>query len=284
MATTLDLSAVGSRSEPYVVSWTAEDAILYALSVGAGQDDPLAELDLTTQNSEGIDQQVLPTFAIWPGQGGLANRLPFGTFDRAALVHAEQGLRVHRPLPPAGTARATASLDGIYDKGSGALVVMSVMASDVEDDMPLWSSRLGYFVRGAGGFGGDRGPSVSWSGPQRDPDRVVAVSTRPDQALLYRLNGDLNSLHADPVFARRAGFGRPILHGLCSYGAVARVLTRALLDGDQTRLQTISARFSKPVYPGEKLEVQVWHTEGGADFRAVVEDRVVLDRGVLGFR
>jgi acyl dehydratase len=279
----LDLSAVGRCSDPYDVSWTPEQAILYALGVGAGQDDPALELELTTQNTASVTQQVLPTFAIVLGQTGLVRRLPFGSYDRGALVHAEQALEMYQPLRPAGEARLTGRLEGIYDKGSGALVEMTVRAVDRATSQPLWTSKLGYFIRGAGGFGGDKGPGVGWEQPDTEPDDVVTVRTRPDLALLYRLSGDFNPLHADPAFARRAGFERPILHGLCTYGLVARILARQLCGNDQSRVRGISARFSKPVYPGEEMRLLVW--EHGRDqdrvaFRLLGADgRTVLDRG-----
>ncbi|MER7684961.1 MaoC/PaaZ C-terminal domain-containing protein [Streptomyces sp. NPDC097610] len=288
MAASFNLEEVGRRSDPYDVVWTPEQAILYALGVGAGQDDPQDELSLTTQDSEGMPQEVLPTFAVWISQAGIGKRVPFGTYDRGTLVHAEQSLRLHRPLPPSGSARATAVLEGIYDKGSGALVDISVEAVDPVTSELLWVSRLGYFIRGAGGFGGPRGPQTSTaetgstSIPERPMDTEVRTSTRPDQALLYRLSGDFNPLHSDPAFARRAGFERPILHGLCTYGVIARTLTRTELGGDQTRFREISARFSKPVLPGEQLRTEVWREPGELAFRTHGEDgRIVLDRGRL---
>jgi acyl dehydratase len=289
-ATGVDLSAVGTSSDPYHVSWTAEQAILYALGVGAGQDDPLLELHLTTQNCEGVTQQVLPTYAVVLGQTGLGRRLPFGRYDRGALVHAAQALEVYRPLPAAGEARLVARLEGIYDKGSGALVEMAVEAADPLSAEPLWASRLSYFVRGSGGFGGDRGPTTDWHQPLAEPDEVLAVRTRADQALLYRLSGDLNPLHVDPSFAGRAGFSRPILHGLCTYGFAVRVLARHLCGGDQGRVRAVNARFSKPACPGEELKLHVWRRQVGPSGRSEAAflafggvGRTVLDRGTFSY-
>ena len=282
MATALDLAAVGRTTEPYEVRWTAEQGLLYALGVGAGQADALAELQLTTQNTLGHPQQVLPAFAVVLGQTGLGARLPFGSYERGALVHAEQSLAVNEPLPIDGAASVVATLDGIFDKGSGALVTMSLHARDVMDGHALWTSSLGYFIRGAGGFGGDRGPGTEWVEPDGTPD-VIEVSTRMDQALLYRMNGDFNPLHSDPAFAKKAGFPRPILHGLCTYGIAGRVLAAHLCQGDQSRVRGIAARFSRPVFPGDRLSVQVWPGDSHALFRVLGPDgETVLDRGRFG--
>lgn len=289
MGANLDLAAVGRSTAPYDVQWSSKQAMLYALGVGAGQADPLAELHLTTDNTAGVQQQVVQTFAVVLGQTGVGARLPFGTYDRGALVHASQALTVHEPLAASGRACAQARIDGIYDKGRGALVTMSVRASHPADGRPLWTSELGYYVRGAGGFGGDRGPGGDAAGSEGAPDFEFQTSTRQDQALLYRLSGDLNPLHSDPAFAARAGFARPILHGLCTYGVVARELARRLCDGDQTRARSVAVRFSKPVFPGDELTVHVWHVAatdglGAVGFRSVGPDgESVLDRGLFTF-
>lgn len=277
----MNLDAVGSQSEPYDVSWSADETSLYALAVGVGHDDPLSELHLSTEGS-GRDQQVLPTFALWLSQQGITRRMPIGTFERSALVHAEQSLTVPNPLPTSGRGTATAHLDGIYDKRSGALARISIDVVDSDSGVNLWTSRLGYFVRGAGGFGGESVQADPWSAADRPADRTFDATTWPGQALLYRLTGDRNPLHSDPEYARRAGFDRPILHGLCTYGVVARSLMQHLADGDQARFRSLDARFSKPVYPGATLSIEVWDDEDGHLFRVSgAGGAVVLDRGRL---
>jgi acyl dehydratase len=201
------------------------------------------------------------------------------------LVHAEQAFELHRPLPPAGTARTTSKVTGIYDKGSGALVVSESVAVLPETGEPLVTARSSAFIRGEGGFGGDQGPRAAWQEPSRAPDHQVTYSTRPEQALLYRLSGDRNPLHSDPAFAARAGFPRPILHGLCTYGVTGRALLHTLADSDPARFAAMSGRFSAPVFPGEPLTVSIWADGDTAAFRTTKADgTIVLDRGTVRVR
>jgi acyl dehydratase len=282
----LDHSLIGAASEPHERSWTSTDALLYAVAVGAGLGDPLRELEFTTENSAGIEQKVLPTFGVLVARGAAGRSL--GSFDRAMLVHAEQAFELHRPLPAAGTARTTSTVTGIYDKGSGALVVTESAAVDAESGDPLVTSRSSAFIRGEGGFGGERGPQdggEQWERPGRDPDLRVEQPTRPEQALLYRLTGDRNPLHTDPRFAARGGFDRPILHGMCTYGITGRALLHALCDSDPARFGSMSARFTRPVLPGETLVVSIWQDDGGAIFQTTKKDgTVVIDRGRMRVR
>jgi acyl dehydratase len=277
----LDLDAVGRASETVEHTWTADDALLYALGVGAGQDDPLAELALTTENTAEVQQQVLPTFAVVLAQFRGGPRVPVGDYDKANVVHAEQSVSVRRPLPVAGRLRVRSQVVGIFDKGSGALTVTETSGWLPEDpqDRPTVTTRSSAFIRGEGGFG-IRQEADPWSRPERAPDLVLHYSTRPDQALLYRLSGDRNPLHTDPAFAARGGFARPILHGMCTYGVTARVLLAALAGGDPTRFRSMAGRFSKPVYPGDSLRADVWMEAGVATFqvRDAAGDQV-LDRG-----
>ncbi len=174
------------------------------------------------------------------------------------LVHAEQSIELHKPLPVEGTLRTSAMVTGMFDKGSGALIQTENKAVDAATGEPLVTTRGGTFVRGEGGFGGDRGTSDPWELPNRAPDHKVTQQTRPEQALLYRLSGDRNPLHADPAFAARGGFSRPILHGLCTYGITGRVLLHELCGSDPARFASMSGRFSRPVLPGESLVVSIW--------------------------
>jgi acyl dehydratase len=277
----LDLGAVGRVSDIVEHSWTSDDTLLYALGVGAGQQDPLEELAFTTENTAGVPQLVLPTFALILTQFRGGTDIPIGDYDPALLVHAEQALAMSRPLPPAGTIRVQSKVTGIWDKGSGALMVMETAGwlHDDPADAPSVTVRSSAFIKGSGGFG-VRQPADPWEEPAGKPDVILTVGTRPDQALLYRLAGDRNPLHTDPAFAARGGFARPILHGLCTYGSVARVLLHALANGDPARFREMSGRFSKPVFPGESFSVEVWTEGPRASFRVLdSSDDVVLSRG-----
>lgn len=276
--------AVGTRSEAGTRSWTSKDALLYALGVGAGSLDPVgSELEFTTENSKDVTQRVLPTMPVVLGAGGnvLAE---LGPFNWAMLLHAEQGIELHRELPVEGTLEASSEIAAIHDKGKGALVVLEAKAKLVDDGTPLFTSRTSLFIRGEGGFGGDRGPSVKREPPDRAPDHRVVYATRADQALLYRLNGDRNPLHSDPSFAKLAGFDKPILHGLCTYGFTGRALLHTLCGSDPARFHAMDARFSSPVFPGEELTIEMWVDDGEATFQTRGGDgRVVLSAGRLRF-
>ena len=282
----LDHSLIGRAGEPVEQSWTSTDALLYALGVGAGQEDPLAELQLTTENSQDITQQAVPSYAVViaqnAGRRGGGRRL--GDFDPAMLVHAEQSVLLHRPLPVEGTATVSSTVTGIYDKGSGALIATEARAY-AGDGEPLATSTASVFIRGEGGFGGDRGPAASWQRPDRDPDHAVVAAARRDQALLYRLCGDRNPLHSDPKFAARAGFPAPILHGMCTYGITCRLLVAATCGGDPSRFRAMSGRFSKPVFPGDILTVTIWLDGDAGRFQTTRQDGVVvLDHGTYELR
>jgi acyl dehydratase len=201
------------------------------------------------------------------------------------VVHGEQSVELHGPLPVAGTVESVTTITGIYDKGSAAVVVTASTATDTATRQPLWTTTSSLFIRGEGGWGGDRGPSSPPGVPDRDPDHTTTYSTRPDQALIYRLSGDRNPLHADPKFAAMGGFDRPILHGLCTFGFTGRALLHTLCGSDPDRFGSMAARFSKPVYPGEDLTVAMWVTgENSAMFRTTAGGGVVIDAGRLEFR
>lgn len=279
--------AVGTVGEPTMSSWTSKDCLLYALGVGAGSLDASEELAFTTENSKGIDQQVLPTFAVVAGAGGGGGSVlrSIGTFNFAMLVHGEQAVTLHQPLPVEGSVRTTGKIAGIYDKGSGAVVAIESTSVDSATDKPMFSTRSSIFIRGEGGWGGDRGPSGKTNvAPDRAPDHQVSYPTRQDQALLYRLSGDRNPLHSDPSFAQMGGFDRPILHGLCTYGFTGRALLHTLCGSDPARFTSMDARFSKPVMPGDTLTVSMWVDGSRAIFQTARQDgTVVLDNGLLVF-
>jgi acyl dehydratase len=280
----LNHSLVGEPGEPLPRSWTSTDTILYALGVGAGSDDALSELAFTTENTQGVNQQVLPTFAVLAAQarGGRARRL--GEFDPARLVHAEQSFELHRPLPVSAEVTVTSTITSILDKGKGALMTTRSEAVDAGGQL-LVTAQSGVFIGGEGGFGGERGAPSTWQRPDRPPDEKVTYTTRPDQALLYRLSGDRNPLHSDPSFARRGGFDRPILHGLCTYGFTGRALLHALCGSDPARMHSMSGRFSRPVLPGQTLTISIWvDADGEARFQTATEDgTVVIDHGLTRY-
>jgi acyl dehydratase len=277
--------AVGETSEPSEGSWTSKDCLIYALGVGAGVLDPTGfELEFTTENSQDTEQKVLPTFpVVVPGGGSVFSKI--GEFNPAMLVHGEQSVTLHGPLPVEGTVSSVSRITGIYDKGSGAVVASENVATDTRTGQPLYTTTTSAFIRGEGGFGGDRGPSGKVEFPERQADHSVTYQTRPDQALLYRLSGDRNPLHSDPKFAAMGGFDRPILHGLCSFGFTGRALLHTLCGSDPARFVSMAARFSKPVLPGQALTVSMWVTgDGEALFRTSTDSGVVIDGGQLTFQ
>jgi acyl dehydratase len=272
---------VGTSSDAVEFSWTADDVMLYALAVGAGQGDPLEDLQFTTENTAGTPLQVLPAFANIVTRGATVD---LGAIDRSRLVHAEQSFRLHTPLPVTGHARTVATVTAVEDKGRGALVRTEAHATDAATGEPMITSVQTLFVGGEGGFGGPRGASAPSEVPERTPDHRVVVGTRPEQALLYRLTGDRNPLHSDPAFAHRGGFSRPILHGMCTYGVVARAVLRTVAGNDPDRVLGMTARFTRPVLPGDEMTVDLWADDAGAHFRTTRGDDVVLDRGRLDLR
>lgn len=276
---TLNLAASGTEWQSGQRSWTSAEASLYALGVGAGAQDPLRELEFTTENSHGVPQRVLPTFAVVVGgQGGGPD---LGDFDLARLLHAEQSVTLHGALPPSATVRSRGRLAGFYDKGADALIVLESETTDAATGRLIAESRTSLFVRGEGGFGGPRGTSEPWRAPDRPADHLVTYQTRADQALLYRLSGDRNPLHSDPWLAAQAGFDRPILHGLCTYGFTGRALLHAACGSDPARFHHLRARFSAPVRPGQSLDVHIWDEGDTWLFQTKVGNTVVLDRGVF---
>jgi len=251
---------IGAEGAPVTHSWDSKDALLYAVGVGAGID----ELAFTTENSHDTPQRVLPTFAAVIGAGVSSAVAAIGPFDFAMLVHGEQSFVQHREIPVAGSLTATGRITGIWDKGSGAAISVEGQCVDDASGEPLLTVGSTIFIRGEGGWGGDRGPSGDRNAaPDRAPDHTVSYRTRPDQALTYRLSGDRNPLHSDPWFAQLAGFDRPILHGLCTYGFTGRALLHTLCGSDPSRFRSMEARFASPVFPGEELTIDMWVTDAG---------------------
>jgi 3-hydroxyacyl-CoA dehydrogenase/3a,7a,12a-trihydroxy-5b-cholest-24-enoyl-CoA hydratase len=281
------LSAVGYEFEPRTQTYDQGDLSLYALSVGAAADplDP-AELKFVYELSrDGF--AALPTYAVtfpfsllWQ-----ITNVPGLRFNPALLLHGEQYLELKRPLPTKAMVTNTARIAAIYDKGSGALVLLDVNTRD-EAGEELAFNRVSLFIRGLGGFGGERGPSTAAAPPpDRAPDAVHRDKTSDNQALLYRLSsGDRNPLHADPAFAAAGGFDRPILHGLCTFGYAGRAVLRHFAGNDPTRLKSIRARFSKHVFPGETIVTEMWRDDDGHilfQSKAAERDEIVLSNGVV---
>lgn len=276
----LDESLVGVPSDPARRTWGSKDALLYAVGVGAGQDHTLHELPFVTENSAQVDQRVLPTFAVLATQAPSGRKL--GNFDPAMLVHAEQSFHIDGLLPVDGDVQVTSRVVSMQDKGSGALVVVEADAVDSVTGAPVASTRSSMFIRGETVGGGRASSPEVAPMPSGAPDAKVTYATRPEQALVYRLSGDRNPLHSDPSFAARAGFDRPILHGLCTYGITGRALLHELCGSDPARLRSMEGRFTKPVRPGQDLTVSIWNTADGTRFRTELSDgTVVIDRGTV---
>ena len=208
-----------------------------------------------------------------------------GTFNPALLVHGQQAITLHKALPVNGSASMQGRVVAMYDKGKAAVVVTETVATDLADGQPMFTNVSSVFIRGEGGWGGDRGPSGPQNvPPERAPDHEVTYQTSPDQALVYRLSGDRNPLHSDPSFAAMGGFERPILHGLCTYGFTGRALLHTLCGSDASRFRHIEGRFTSPVVPGEALDGgDVGDRRWCAVFTTSVGDRVVIDQGLLRF-
>ncbi|MCT9087929.1 MaoC/PaaZ C-terminal domain-containing protein [Streptomyces sp. ASQP_92] len=263
--------AVAAEPRSTEIAWDHKDVQLYHLGLGAGvpATDP-DELRYTLESR----LHVLPSFATVAGAGmGVVGGLsaPGIDVDLAAVLHGGQAITLHRPLPVAGRATSTSKVAAVYDKGKAAILVLRTEAADA--DGPLWTSDAQIFVRGEGGFGGDRGPSARVEQPDRAPDQVVERPVREEQALLYRLSGDWNPLHADPDFAKLAGFDRPILHGLCTYGMTLKAVVDTLLDGDVTRVRSYATRFTGVVFPGETLRIRMWSGPGRVQVSVTAVER-----------
>jgi acyl dehydratase len=254
----INLDVIGKPTEAMEHVYTWRDTVLYALGVGATLPD---ELDVL---SEFDGPNVLPTFAVVPSFSALIKVCSTLGANMAMVVHGEQTIRLHRPIPPSGNLRTIAEVTAIYDKGKGAVAVVEARTVDASG-APLFDNVFSIFVRGAGGFGGDRGPeAANLEPPDRPADFVITEQTSASQAALYRLSGDLNPLHISPSMAKAVGFDKPILHGLCTYGFAGRAIIRAACGGDVSKLRSFSARFSAPVMPGDALTTSGWRSADGS--------------------
>jgi acyl dehydratase len=257
------------------------DAILYALGVGAGLDPELDELAFLYEPR----LQVLPTMALVLGTPGFWPMDPRSGLDWINILHGEQRLTLFRPLDPADTLVGETRVTDIADKGAGkSALVRAVKTLKSLGGTVVAEATETWVVRKAGGFGGikalldDPLPTV----PDRDPDYTITLPTSVTQAATYRLSGDRNPLHIDPEHARRAGFDRPMLHGLSTMGLASRALIHSVCGGDANRLSSIAARFTAPVYPGEAITTEIWQIGPTLHFRASISERalVVIDHGI----
>jgi len=260
--------ALGAELEPVEFSWVSSDVQLYNLALGAGR-DPMdsRELRYLTDGTP----QVLPTFssvaASFHATEAPTVSFPGIEIELSRVLHASEAVTVPAPLPASGAGRAVTRITEIWDKGKAAVIFNETTVAD-SSGKTLWTVKRSIFARGEGGFGGERGPSTSAETPERAADFEIDIPVLPQQALLYRLCGDRNPLHSDPEFAAAAGFPRPILHGLCTYGMTCKALVDTVLDADTTRVGSYGARFAGVVYPGETLRASVW--QDGDRLRAVV--------------
>lgn len=266
----VDPRVLGTRFEPYELDYDERDTILYALGVGAGREpeelDYVYERDLVALPTQPV-VSVSRIFMAMTGVLGIA-----GT----ARVHGEQRLVLHRPVPPRGRISVEATVTGVWDKGSGAVIDVEVpLAVDGE---PLATTTFASFVRGGGGFGGERGGGLQVAVPEAPPAAVVLDEMSWNQALVYRLTGDLNPLHVDPAYAEESGFARPIMHGLCSYGFAVRMAMKGLGWLRPDRIAEVNCRFVTPVYPGQDLRLEVWEPRRGRVYaRLLAGGSVAID-------
>ena len=266
--------AIGARLPDRTFSWDSSDVLLYHLAIGAAS-EPGAHRSPAALRYTLDDEhlQVLPSFGIVAPTFHETDPppldLPGCDIDLAQVVHGSQAVEVARPLPTSGSATLSTRITDVWDKGRAAVIWQEGTATDA-DGTELWKARSSIFVRGEGGWGGDRGSSTKVELPDREPGLDTTYDVTPHQALLYRLCGDRNPLHADPEFAKAAGFPAPILHGLCSYGIVLRTVTDGLLDGDASRVRGFDARFAGVVFPGETIRIRAWHTDGTITVSATV--------------
>ncbi|MDE5458632.1 3-alpha,7-alpha,12-alpha-trihydroxy-5-beta-cholest-24-enoyl-CoA hydratase [Bradyrhizobium sp. CSA112] len=263
-----------TEAAPY--SWSNREVMLYALGIGMGT-DPRNERELQFVNEAFATPKplkVVPTFAsvcVWGARPGVIH------LNRFMVVDGERDITFHKPMPVAASVTADARVRGVYDKGKekGAIIQNEIVVRDGDRDIATIVSST--FAKADGGFGGpSEGMPEPHQVPRRAPDRSIDIPIRPDQALLYRLSGDRNPLHSDPEFARRAGFPKPILHGMCTYGLTCRAVLQTYADYDPSAFQRHRVRFSAPVFPGETITVSLWKDGNSISFEAHVRERQVI--------
>jgi acyl dehydratase len=263
----IDKQSVGWETPTIEFDYTWRDAVIYALGVGA---TPSTELDYLY---EGRGPKVLPTFCTIPTFAAFDALVDRIGCDRSGMVHHSQGMELFKPLRPSGKLTVMGRVDGLYDLKRMAMSVFIIEAHDEEGDLIIRGDVTLLLLKD-GGFGGERPPrSPRAQPPERTPDFEARERVAPTQALLYRLSGDYNPLHADPDFAAKVGFERPILHGLCTFGYAGRALVAHACGGDPRRLSSFRGQFAKPVFPGDTLVVRGWNEDGGTAITVSTEER-----------
>jgi acyl dehydratase len=271
------LMSTSVLDEPY--EYTEKDTMLYAIGVGFGS-DPVDQHELHYVS----ELRALRTVPSMASMVVPANMLDDSGWDRGKVLHCEQRLELYRPLPPSASMLTNHRVVGVYDHGTdrGARILIESEARLASDETVLFTLGSTLLARGDGGFGGPTGTGVALHKlPEREPDLRCDLPTRPDQALIFRLSGDFNPLHADPVYARRAGFAAPILHGRCTYGIACHAILKTICDYDFTLISGLDARFSSPVYPGDYITTEMWQDRNIVSFRCRVKERdvTVIDNG-----
>jgi acyl dehydratase len=264
----LTAEVVGLELPPTAFEYEERDVMLYGLGVGATELDFVFERNL----------KALPTFAVIPAFPGMIGLTQSVEINPVMLLHGEQGFTIKKTIPVKGTLTTSGKVTGVYDKGKGALATLEMETKDEQGEL-LFVNTSGIFVRGAGGFGGERGPQPGNDPPDRAPDKTVDMATLPIQAMIYRLSGDRNPLHADPAFAKMAGYDRPILHGLCTFGHAGRAVLAEYCENDPSRFVGLSVRFTGVVFPGDTITTEMWDEGGG---KIIVQAKTQEGRVVIG--
>lgn len=266
----VDLSVIGTKTDPIVFEYSWKDVVLYNLGVGADEKD----LTLVYENAPG-GLKALPSFCVVPAIRAFPHL--GDNIEWSRMLHGEQVIRLFYPFAPEGKIVQVGEVLNIYDKGKGAVYRLRIKGK-TEDEKDIYEAEWSIFYVGAGGFGGDPGPKAEKVVPPEriEPDFSISEKVAANQAVIYRLSGDRNPLHLDPEAAKRGGFDRPILHGLCTFGFATRVIVNKLLDGDVTRLKEFRARFSDVVYPGDILTTEGWNSDNGYIIQTRTERSVVL--------